>query len=118
MPKRLTSGGFETPDNAVVTGRLSRHCGYMVAKFRSDGVVVERTTIKANYRTLVKLYLDGELIHTKIGKSFGCSRAPDTTTDQTSTPEPTPTPAPTDGSSPTATPASTESPAPDDPSEQ
>jgi uncharacterized repeat protein (TIGR01451 family) len=112
MPHKVTSGGFETLDSAVVTGRLSRHCGYMVAKFRADGVVVDKTTIKTNYRTLVKLFLDGTQIQSKIGKSYRCPRTPVVTTAPTS--EPTPIPA--DGSLSTATPAPTVSPTPDDPS--
>ena len=117
MPHQVKTGGFSALDTAVVTAHLSRRCGYMIAEFKADGVVVQDTKIKTNYRTLVKLYLDGTQVQAKIGKSYGCHLPVDGTT-LTPTPEPTPTPAPTDATSLAATPASTESPTPGDPSGQ
>ncbi len=110
MPNKVRSGGFDAPDTAIVRGRLTRHCGFMTAKFRADGVLVDTAKVTTNFRTLVKLYLDGTLIQSKIGQSHDCSKAPVTTT---ASPSPTASPDPEPSPSPTRAPAGTEATAPE-----
>jgi len=59
---------------------LHRQCGYMIANIIVDGTVVKRIKINTprtgagtgEYRTIVKLLLDGTIVDAKIGKAYGC----------------------------------------------
>jgi hypothetical protein len=72
MPFSLTSGTFVTTPGAALKATLVRSCGRMRWSVSVNGATVAGGVVKTGPRTLVRVFIDGDIAVSKVGKKVGC----------------------------------------------